>query len=52
MPLCQIRLIFLILFGVREKMTGCKLCVSSELMQNEDIWNFHGSLMLNKGKLI
>ena len=27
-------------------------CVSSELMQNEDIWNFHGSLTPNKGKLI
>ena len=27
-------------------------CFSSELMQNEDIWNFHSSLTLNKGKLI
>ena len=29
-----------------------ELCVSSVLTQNEDIWNFHGSLTLNKGKLI
>ena len=28
-----------------------ELCVSLALMQNEDIWNFHGSLTLNKGKL-
>ena len=28
-----------------------ELCVSSVLTQNEDIWNFHGSLTLNKGKL-
>ena len=28
------------------------LCVSPILMQNEDIWNFHGSLTLNKGKEI
>ena len=27
-------------------------CVSSVLMQNEDICNFHGSLTLNEGKLI
>ena len=26
------------------------LCVSPILMQNEGIWNFHGSLTLNKGK--
>ena len=26
-------------------------CVSCVLMQNEDIWNFHGSLTLIKGKL-
>ena len=26
--------------------------VSSVLTQNEDIWNFHGSLILNKRKLI
>ena len=35
-----------------KKMTYFELCVSSVLMQNEDIWNFHGSLTLNKGKLI
>ena len=29
-----------------------EICVSPVLMQNEDIWNFHGSLTLNKGKLI
>ena len=29
-----------------------ELCVSPVLMQNEDIWNFHGSLTLNTGKLI
>ena len=27
-------------------------CFSFVLTQNEDIWNFHGSLTLNKGKLI
>ena len=27
-------------------------CVCPILTQNEDIWNFHGSLTLNKGKLI
>ena len=29
-----------------------ELCVSSVLMQNKDISNFHGSLTLNNGKLI
>ena len=29
-----------------------ELCVSPALTQNEDIWNFHGSLTLNKEKLI
>ena len=29
-----------------------ELSLSSVLMQNEGIWNFHGSLTLNKGKLI
>ena len=43
---------FSILFGMREKMAFLELCVSSVLTQNEDIWNFHGSLTLNKGKLI
>ena len=28
------------------------LCVSPTLIQNEDIWNFHGSLTLNKKTLI
>ena len=28
------------------------LCVSPILRQNEDIWNFHSSLTLSKGKLI
>ena len=35
-----------------KKMACFELCVSSVLTQNEDIWNFHGSLTLNKGKLI
>ena len=29
-----------------------ELCSLSVLTQNEDIWNFHGSLTLNKGKQI
>ena len=29
-----------------------ELCGSSVLTQNEEIWNFHGSLILNKGKLL
>ena len=32
-------------------MACLELCVSSVLMQNEGIWNFHSSLTLNKGKL-
>ena len=43
---------FVILFGMRRKMACFELCVSFVLTQNEDIWNFHGSLTLNKGKLI
>ena len=35
-----------------EKMTCFELCVSPVLVQNEDIWNFHDLLSLNKGKLI
>ena len=35
-----------------KKMTFFELCFSSVLTQNEDIWNFHGSLTLNNGKLI
>ena len=33
-------------------MACLELCVSSVMTENEDIWNFHGSLTLNKGKLI
>ena len=34
-----------------EKEMACfGLCVSSVLTQNEDIWNFHASPTLNKGK--
>ena len=29
-----------------------ELCVSSVLTENEGIWNFHGSLTLNNGKVI
>ena len=43
---------FFILFGMKENMAYFELCVSSALTQNEDIWNFHGSLTLNKWKLI
>ena len=35
-----------------EKIACFELCVLSVLTQNEDIWNFQGSLTLNKGKLI
>ena len=35
-----------------KKMTFFELCVSSVLTQNEDIWNFQGSLTLNNGILI
>ena len=35
-----------------KKMTCFGLCVAPVLTQKEDIWNFHGSLTLNKGKLI
>ena len=40
------------LFGMREEIAYFEPWFSSELMQNEDIWNFHGSPTLNKGKLI
>ena len=43
---------FYILFGMREKMAFYELCVSPVLTQNQGIWNFHGSLTLNNGKLI
>ena len=42
---------FFILFGMIEKWPILN-CVSSVLTQNEDIWKIHGSLSLNKGKLI
>ena len=42
---------FVILFGMR-KNCCFELCLSSVLTQNEDIWNFHGSLTSNKGKSI
>ena len=48
---------FVILFGMIEENACFELPVSpvvAVLMQNqnEDIWTFHGSLTLNKGKLI
>ena len=43
---------FFIQFEMREKMACFELCFSSVLTQNEHIWNFHGSLSLNKWKLI
>ena len=47
---------FVILFGVREKHACFELPVSPVVAvltqnQNEDIWKFHGSLTLNKGRL-
>ena len=47
---------FVILFGMREENACFELPVSPVLAvlmqnQNEDIWTFHGSLTLNKGKL-
>ena len=39
-------------FGIREKKACFDPHVSPVLMENEDIWNFHGSLTLNKRKLI
>ena len=46
MPLCQIGLIFC---SVSNQI---KLMACFGLMQNEVIWNFHGSLTLIKGELI
>ena len=43
---------FFFLFGMTEKMACFELCSSSVVTEIEDIWNFHGSLTLNKGKLI
>ena len=40
------------LFSLIPNRRPVELCVSPVLTQNEDIWNFHGSLTLNKGKLI
>ena len=40
-----------ILFGKR-KIWPVLNCVSPVLTQNEDLWNIHGSLTLNTGKLI
>ena len=42
---------FVILFGMKKKWPVLN-CVLSVLTENEDIWNFHGSLTLNNGKLI
>ena len=49
MPLCQIWLIFFILFGMLEN--GLLNYVYLYWKQNQHIWNFHGSLTLNNGKL-
>ena len=48
---------FVILFGVKEKVARFELPVPPVVAlltqnQNEDIWNFHDSLTLIKGKLI
>ena len=48
MPLCQK---LLVIWNERIKWPVLN-CDSSVLTQNEDIWNFHGSLTLNKWKLI
>ena len=42
--------IFFIQLGMRKKWS--ELCVTPVLTQNPDIWNFHGSLTLNNGKLL
>ena len=51
MPLCQIWLIFSFCLEWKKKWPVLN-CFLSELMQNKDIWNFHGSLSLSKWKLI
>ena len=43
---------FFILFEWEKKIACFGLCVSLVLTQNEDIWNFHGSLTLNNRKLM
>ena len=50
-PFCQSWLIFHFAWN-EGKMACFELCFLFVLMQNEDIWNFYGSLTLNKGKLI
>ena len=42
---------FHFLFGMTEKMAYFEPCVPPVLRQNQDIWNFRGSLTLNNGKL-
>ena len=37
-------------FGMREKMACFELCVSPVLIQNQHIWNYHGSLILDNGE--
>ena len=43
---------FFIQFGMRKKLGSFEICASPVLTQNEDNWNFHSSLTLNKGKPI
>ena len=43
---------FFILFGMRDKWPFFELCISPVLRQDQDIWNFYGSLTLNNGKPI
>ena len=43
---------FVIPFGMKEKMACFESCILPVMKQNEDIWNFHGSLTVNNGKLI
>ena len=42
---------FVLLFGMREKLSCFESCLSLVLKQNEDIRNFHGSLTSNNEKL-
>ena len=51
MPLCQYDSFCHSVWDEKEN-SLFQLCVSSALTENEDILNFHGSLTLNKGKLI
>ena len=43
---------FFILFGMGRKMAYIELWISPVLRQDQDTWNFYGSLTLNNGKLI